>query len=61
MELRDIQLQIGGPDEKCAAKESAATPDEEVGVKGEGKPGRGKKEKAKTVDDLKQEIEMVCS
>ena len=57
MELRDIQLQIGGQNENGAADETAATPDEVVlGAKDEGKL---KKDKAKTVDDLKQEIEMV--
>lgn len=57
MELRDIQLQIGGQNEKGAAEESATTPGQLVpGAKDEGKL---KKDKVKTVDDLKQEIEMV--
>lgn len=58
MELRDIQLHI--IDENGAGEESAAAPGEAApGTKDEGKLAHGMKDKAKTVDDLKQEIEMV--
>ena len=57
MELRDIQLQIGGQNENDAAEESAATPGK-VAPEAKDK-GKLKKDKVKTMDDLKQEIEMV--
>ncbi len=53
------QLQIGGVNENDAADESAG----EVvpRAEDEGTPARGKKDTAKTVADLKQEIEMVLA
>ena len=63
MELRDIQIQITGPGEDVIAnEENIAIPSEVVEAKDEKikeKPAHGKKDKAKTVDDLKQEIQMV--
>ena len=61
MELRDIQLQIVGPGEGATAQEeNVAILDEILGAKDDEVKGKhGKKDKATTVDDLKQEIQMV--